>query len=127
VGEAARAEHFLARDAMALAGVTDQIVYLEDGDVVDCSWAATGSSRVTPTASPAGRAPAPHAHSGAAELGPYRHYMQKEIFEQPRAMADTLEGVEGITPELFGDGAYRFGSGALVRHPACGTSYGTLA
>jgi glucosamine--fructose-6-phosphate aminotransferase (isomerizing) len=33
------------------------------------------------------------AHSGAAELGPYRHYMQKEIFEQPRAIADTLEGV----------------------------------
>jgi glucosamine--fructose-6-phosphate aminotransferase (isomerizing) len=44
------------------------------------------------------------AHSGAAELGPYRHYMQKEIFEQPRAIADTLEGVEGIVPELF-DGA----------------------
>jgi glucosamine--fructose-6-phosphate aminotransferase (isomerizing) len=41
------------------------------------------------------------AHSGAAELGPYRHYMQKEIFEQPRAIADTLEGVEGIAPELF--------------------------
>jgi glucosamine--fructose-6-phosphate aminotransferase (isomerizing) len=39
-----------------------------------------------------------HAHSGAAELGPYRHYMQKEIFEQPRAIADTLEGVAGITP-----------------------------
>jgi glucosamine--fructose-6-phosphate aminotransferase (isomerizing) len=47
------------------------------------------------------------AHSGAAELGPYRHYMQKEIFEQPRAIADTLEGVVGIVPELFGDGAYR--------------------
>jgi glucosamine--fructose-6-phosphate aminotransferase (isomerizing) len=47
------------------------------------------------------------AHSGAAELGPYRHYMQKEIFEQPRAIADTLEGVQGIVPqELFGDGAY---------------------
>jgi glucosamine--fructose-6-phosphate aminotransferase (isomerizing) len=41
------------------------------------------------------------AHSGAAELGPYRHYMQKEIFEQPRAIADTLEGVEGIVPDLF--------------------------
>ena len=39
------------------------------------------------------------------ELGPYRHYMQKEIFEQPRAVADTLEGVESITPALFGAGA----------------------
>ena len=45
------------------------------------------------------------AHTGAAELGPYRHYMQKEIFEQPRAIADTLDGVAGIRPELFGDGA----------------------
>src|SRR5690606_16550264 len=65
-----------------------------------------------------------HAHSGAAELGPYRHYMQKEIFEQPRAIGDTLEGVEGITPELFGDGAYRvFKEVDQVLILACGTSY----
>jgi glucosamine--fructose-6-phosphate aminotransferase (isomerizing) len=64
------------------------------------------------------------AHSGAAELGPYRHYMQKEIFEQPRAIADTLEGVQGITPELFGDGAYRtFKEVDSVLILACGTSY----
>jgi glucosamine--fructose-6-phosphate aminotransferase (isomerizing) len=63
------------------------------------------------------------AHSGAAELGPYRHYMQKEIFEQPRALADTLEGVEGISPELFGDGAYRvFKEVDRVLILACGTS-----
>ena len=65
------------------------------------------------------------AHSGAAELGPYRHYMQKEIFEQPRAIADTLEGVAGITPELFGDGALRrvFKEIDSVLILACGTSY----
>jgi glucosamine--fructose-6-phosphate aminotransferase (isomerizing) len=64
------------------------------------------------------------AHSGAAELGPYRHYMQKEIFEQPRAVADTLEGVQGITPELFGDGAHRvFKEVDQVLILACGTSY----
>jgi glucosamine--fructose-6-phosphate aminotransferase (isomerizing) len=64
------------------------------------------------------------AHSGAAELGPYRHYMQKEIFEQPRAIADTLEGIEGITPELFGDGAYSvFKAIDNVLILACGTSY----
>jgi glutamine---fructose-6-phosphate transaminase (isomerizing) len=64
------------------------------------------------------------AHSGAAELGPYRHYMQKEIFEQPRAVADTLEGVQGIVPELFGDGAYRvFKEIDRVLILACGTSY----
>jgi glucosamine--fructose-6-phosphate aminotransferase (isomerizing) len=50
--------------------------------------------------------------------------MQKEIFEQPRAIADTLEGVAGITPELFGDGAHRvFQDIDNVLILACGTSY----
>ena len=116
-------ETFLASDAMALAGVTDQIVYLEEGDVVDIQlgkyWVIDRDhqavTRIVKTV---------HAHSGAAELGPYRHYMQKEIFEQPRAIADTLEGVEGITPELFGDGAYSiFKAIDNVLILACGTSY----
>ena len=116
-------ETFLASDAMALAGVTNQIVYLEEGDVVDIQlgkyWvvdrAHQAVSREVKTV---------NAHSGAAELGPYRHYMQKEIFEQPRAIADTLEGVEGITPELFGDGAYStFKAIDNVLILACGTSY----
>ncbi|MEO8487601.1 MAG: glutamine--fructose-6-phosphate transaminase (isomerizing), partial [Betaproteobacteria bacterium] len=60
----------------------------------------------------------------AAQLGPYRHYMQKEIFEQPRAIADTLEGVEGITPDLFGAHAHRvFRDVDSVLILACGTSY----
>jgi glucosamine--fructose-6-phosphate aminotransferase (isomerizing) len=64
------------------------------------------------------------AHTGAAELGPYRHYMQKEIFEQPRAIADTLEGVEGIVPDLFGtDAAQVFSQIDNVLILACGTSY----
>ncbi|MFM8900195.1 MAG: glutamine--fructose-6-phosphate transaminase (isomerizing), partial [Burkholderiales bacterium] len=64
------------------------------------------------------------AHSGAAELGPYRHYMQKEIFEQPKAIADTLDAVLSITPELFGDGAHRiFKDVDSVLILACGTSY----
>ena len=124
-GEGAR-EHFLASDAMALAGVTDQIVYLEEGDLVDLQlgryWVADRSGRtLAPEQRPVRTV---HAHSGAAELGPYRHYMQKEIFEQPRAIGDTLEGVEGITPELFGDGAYRvFKEVDQVLILACGTSY----
>ena len=65
-----------------------------------------------------------HAHTGAAELGPYRHYMQKEIFEQPRAIADTLEGVEAITPTLFGAEAEAvFQQIDRVLILACGTSY----
>ena len=116
-------EHFLASDAMALAGVTDQIVYLEEGDLVDIQqgkhWVLDAHGR--PVQRPVRTV---QAHSGAAELGPYRHYMQKEIFEQPRAIADTLEGVQGITPELFGDGAYRtFKEVDSVLILACGTSY----
>jgi len=116
-------ETFLASDAMALAGVTDQIVYLEEGDVVDIQlgkyWIVDRAHK--PVQRPVKTV---HAHSGAADLGPYRHYMQKEIFEQPRAIADTLEGVEGITPELFGDGAYStFKAIDKVLVLACGTSY----
>lgn len=125
VGQGA-AEHFLASDAMALAGVTDQIVYLEEGDLVDLQlgryWVLDAAGR----ALSAEQRPVKTvmAHSGAAELGPYRHYMQKEIFEQPRAIGDTLEGLEGITPELFGDGAYRiFKEIDNVLILACGTSY----
>ena len=129
------AEHFLASDAMALAGVTDQIVYLEEGDLVDLQlgryWIVRkDGAALTPEQRPVRTV---LAHSGAAELGPYRHYMQKEIFEQPRAIADTLEGVEGIVPELF-DGAGQHGeTGAAawrvfkeidsVLILACGTSY----
>ena len=128
-------EHFLASDAMALAGVTDQIVYLEEGDLVDLQlgryWiVGKEGAALAPVQRPVRTV---LAHSGAADLGPYRHYMQKEIFEQPRAIADTLEGVEGIVPELF-DGAGLHGEpGAAawrvfkeidnVLILACGTSY----
>ena len=127
-------EHFLASDAMALAGVTDQIVYLEEGDMVDIQlgkyWVMDATRKsLTPAQRPVKTV---LAHSGAAELGPYRHYMQKEIFEQPRAIADTLEGVEGIVPELFdlqmnhapGANAARvFAQIDSVLILACGTSY----
>jgi len=127
VGDATSGEHFLASDAMALAGVTDQIVYLEEGDVVDLQLGKMWISHLNE----AGRFEAVqrpvrtvHAHTGAAELGPYRHYMQKEIFEQPKAIADTLDAVVSITPELFGDGAHRiFKDVDSVLILACGTSY----
>ena len=116
-------ENFLASDAMALAGVTNQIVYLEEGDVVDLQlgkYAVYDRSTKAVTR----EVKTVNAHSGAAELGPYRHYMQKEIFEQPRAIADTLEGVEGITSELFGknaSGTFKEIDRVLIL--ACGTSY----
>jgi glucosamine--fructose-6-phosphate aminotransferase (isomerizing) len=123
-------ENFLASDAMALAGVTNQIVYLAEGDVVDMqldSFQVFDAQhqlvqREVLTV---------NAHSGAAELGPYSHYMQKEIFEQPRAIADTLEGIEGIVPDLFDNPASaQVGQAAKVFEQidsvlilACGTSY----
>ncbi len=124
---AGASENFLASDAMALAGVTDQIVYLEEGDVVDLQlgkyWISHADAkgdfrRVERSVRTV------VAHTGAAELGPYRHYMQKEIFEQPKAIADTLDAVHGVSPELFGDGAYRvFKEIDSVLILACGTSF----
>ncbi|MBL0421666.1 glutamine--fructose-6-phosphate transaminase (isomerizing) [Ramlibacter sp. AW1] len=124
-------EHYLASDAMALAGVTDQIVYLEEGDLVDLQL-----GRYWVVDRQGDRADRPvrtvQAHSGAAELGPYRHYMQKEIFEQPRAIADTLDGIQAVVPELFeasgnhpaGEGAHHvFKQIESVLILACGTSY----
>ena len=116
-------ENFLASDAMALAGVTDQIVYLEEGDLIDIQL---GKYWILDKAQKAVQRDVKTvlAHSGAAELGPYRHYMQKEIFEQPSAIANTLEGVEGITPELFGDRAASvFKDIDSVLILACGTSF----
>jgi glutamine---fructose-6-phosphate transaminase (isomerizing) len=120
-------ETFLASDAMALAGVTDKIVYLEEGDVVDVQM---GKHWIVGKQPDGNRRPVDRpvrvvqAHSGAADLGPYRHYMQKEIFEQPKAIADTLDAVAGISPELFGDGAYSaFKAIDQVLILACGTSY----
>jgi glutamine---fructose-6-phosphate transaminase (isomerizing) len=116
-------EHFLASDALALAGTTDRIAYLEEGDVAEIS---RDSFRVIDAAGrEAKREVATVKASGtAAELGPYRHYMQKEIFEQPRAVADTLEGIEGVSPELFQDPAgksLRKAKSVLIL--ACGTSF----
>ena len=118
--------NFIASDAMALAGVTDRIIFVEDGDVADVTtekvaiYAHEGKDyRLVER-----RVMKVQAYSGAAELGPYRHYMQKEIFEQPRAFGDTLEGVEGITPTLFGKNAeVVFKDVNRVLIIACGTSF----
>jgi glucosamine--fructose-6-phosphate aminotransferase (isomerizing) len=116
-------ENFLASDAMALAGTTPRMVYLNEGDVVDVQrdrvWivdrngqAAQRPERLV------------EAYTGAVELGPYRHFMQKEIFEQPRALADTLDEVQTISPALFGERAdLIFPAVDRLLILACGTSY----
>ena len=114
---------YLASDALALAGTTDQIAYLKEGDVVSIDLA--GYEIVDASGKPAPReVQTVRAEGGQAELGGYQHYMQKEIFEQPRAVADTLEGLEALSPALFGNGAenvFANASSALIL--ACGTSY----
>ncbi|MGZ3237615.1 MAG: glutamine--fructose-6-phosphate transaminase (isomerizing), partial [Burkholderiaceae bacterium] len=85
-----KGENFLASDALAIAGTTDQIIYLEEGDVVDLQlqrvWIVDANGKPVQR-----EVRTVHAHTGAAELGPYRHFMQKEIFEQPTAVANTLD------------------------------------
>ena len=119
-------ENFAASDASALLQVTRRIVYLEEGDVVELT---TGGYRILDeTGAKAQRSVHDSKLSAdAVELGPYRHYMQKEIFEQPGAVAATLEmvvGASSIVPQLFGAEAeqvLRSVNSALVL--ACGTSY----
>ena len=116
-------ENFLASDAMALAGVTDRFIYLEEGDVADLQlgrvWVVDRHGH--PVQRPVRTQ---SAFSSSVELGPYRHYMQKEIFEQPKAIADTLDQAIALDPLLFGEGADMvLASIDRVLVLACGTSY----
>jgi glucosamine--fructose-6-phosphate aminotransferase (isomerizing) len=118
--------HYLASDALALAGAADRVAYLEEGDLVDlrCDahtvYAAADGHGAVVTRELRGL----EAQVAAADLGPYQHFMQKEIFEQPRAVADTLDGVGGLGPDLFGGAAPALLPGIQrVLILACGTSY----
>ncbi|MGN6315477.1 glutamine--fructose-6-phosphate transaminase (isomerizing) [Trinickia sp.] len=118
-----RGENFLASDALALAGSTEQFMFLEEGDVCELTQAGVrisdrdgnGVEREVRTV---------HAYGGAVELGPYRHFMQKEIFEQPRAITDTLPVGDTLEPTLFGEAAAAaFDEIDSILILACGTSY----
>jgi glucosamine--fructose-6-phosphate aminotransferase (isomerizing) len=119
-------ENFAASDASALVQVTRRIVYLEDGD---CAEIRPGSHRI---ADAGGAAVERKEHlselsDDAVALGPYQHYMQKEIHEQPGAIANTLEVVTGassLQAGLFGSEAETILRDASSIHiVACGTSY----
>ncbi|MEK6319227.1 MAG: glutamine--fructose-6-phosphate transaminase (isomerizing) [Burkholderia gladioli] len=116
-------ENFLASDALALAGSTDRYTFLEEGDV--CELSLDGVKIVDRNGARAEREiRVVSAYGGAVELGPYRHFMQKEIFEQPRAIGDTIPPVEAFEPSLFGDdaaAAFKEIDSLLIL--ACGTSY----
>ncbi|SAK93074.1 glucosamine--fructose-6-phosphate aminotransferase [Caballeronia hypogeia] len=116
-------ENFLASDALALAGSTDRFAFLEEGDVVEI--ALDGVKIVDRDGVPAEReVRVVTAYGGAVELGPYRHFMQKEIFEQPRAITDTIPQAERFDPSLFGANAGEVFAGIdSILILACGTSY----
>ena len=120
-------ENFVASDAMAVGGITERIVYIAEGDVVDVrpdAWHVYERTEEGDFREAERAVQVVHAYAGAVELGPYRHFMQKEIFEQPRAVSDTLEGVEAIAPTLFGvDAEEVFGDTRRLLFLACGTSY----
>jgi glutamine---fructose-6-phosphate transaminase (isomerizing) len=119
-------EQFCASDASALLQVTKRMVYLEEGDVVDLR---RDGYRITDRDGGEVARPVHESQlsADAVELGPYEHYMQKEIFEQPGAVAATLEmvvGAQSIVPQLFGAEAESVLSGVnAVTILACGTSY----
>ena len=119
-------ENFVASDINALLPVTREYQVLENGDVADIRGteclirdrAGEIAVRTVHTSTQSG---------DSAELGEYRHFMQKEIHEQPRAVADTLEGRllgDYVLEESFGSRAQEiFDATRHVQIIACGTSY----
>ncbi|GAB7127012.1 glutamine--fructose-6-phosphate transaminase (isomerizing) [Silvimonas sp. JCM 19000] len=118
-------EQFFASDISALLPVTQRMVYLEDGDIAELQrkevrvFDADGQPVSRPSRTV-------DVSADAADLGHFRHYMQKEIFEQPTAIANTLQRVLelGCKPALFGPEADAlFARAPAVRIVACGSSY----
>jgi glucosamine--fructose-6-phosphate aminotransferase (isomerizing) len=119
-------EHFIASDMSALLQVTQKVVYLEEGDVVELGLSdyrifdVTGK-KVNRTVNIS------ELSNESVELGEYQHYMQKEIHEQPQALADTLEAVcnsQSLIPGLFGAEATKaFDETDRILILACGTSH----
>ncbi|NRP11098.1 MULTISPECIES: glutamine--fructose-6-phosphate transaminase (isomerizing) [unclassified Marinobacterium] len=119
-------ENFIASDQLALLPVTDRFMFLEDGDIGCLTrdeirvWDATGQS--------VERAVSRYEHSAsAAEKGEFKHFMMKEIYEQPTVMADVLEGRltgDRLLEQCFGaEAAELFDNTKQVLILACGTSY----
>jgi glucosamine--fructose-6-phosphate aminotransferase (isomerizing) len=119
-------EHFIASDVLALLPVTRKFIFLADGDVADITRDKISiyNSRREPVERPISVSEA--AHDVADKTG-YRHYMLKEIFEQPKAVAETLEGriIDGLVDETaFGNNAGTiFDDVEALKIVACGTSY----
>jgi glucosamine--fructose-6-phosphate aminotransferase (isomerizing) len=119
-------ENFIASDVSAILQATRRVIFLDEGDTAELT---RDSVRVFDAD---GTEVEREVHVSdvslaSLELGPYRHFMQKEIHEQPRAIADTIEAIiddMGFSPELFGKDAEGVLAGVEgVQILACGTSY----
>jgi len=119
-------EYFIASDVAALISVTQRVIFLEDGDIVDLQ---RNSMTITDMAANPVERPehVSKLQADAVERGEYRHYMHKEIFEQPQAIIDTLEGRihnGRVLEAAFGPNAGElFSQIEAVQIIACGTSY----
>ncbi|KRG71629.1 glutamine--fructose-6-phosphate transaminase (isomerizing) [Pseudoxanthomonas dokdonensis] len=118
-------ENFVASDVSAILQATRQVMFLEEGDTAELS--RDGVRIFDGNDEPVERELHQSDVSLASlELGPYRHFMQKEIHEQPRALGDTIEAAMdvGFDAALFGDNAGEILKGISgVQILACGTSY----
>ena len=114
--------HYLSSDALALAGKAKTMVYLEEGDLVTLTvngftvWDQVGQAIEREVK------PMP-VQAQAVELGPYQHFMQKEIFEQARAVSDTIANIDELSPALFAADSKEWQEFDQVLILACGTSY----
>ena len=112
----------MASDALALAGRASSMMYLEDDDIViltaDSAQVIDQSGKTVQRE----RKPMP-TQAESVDLGPYQHYMQKEIFEQPRAIGDTLANIASFGPELFNANPDDWQKFDQILILACGTSY----
>jgi glucosamine--fructose-6-phosphate aminotransferase (isomerizing) len=115
-------ENFLASDALALAGRAQEMMYLEEGDVAVLQADSVHIIDQSGNVVQRDRKAMP-AQADSVDLGPYQHYMQKEIFEQPRAIGDTLANIASFGPELFGANAEDWKAFDQILILACGTSY----
>ncbi|WP_269531733.1 glutamine--fructose-6-phosphate transaminase (isomerizing) [Chitinimonas sp. BJYL2] len=118
-------EHFIASDVSAVLSATRRVMFLEEGDVA--ALRCDSLTVLDAQGQPAARAiHISDVSLASLELGPYSHFMQKEIHEQPKALADTIEQVleQGFSPALFGDvDGTQLAGVTGVQIIACGTSF----
>jgi glucosamine--fructose-6-phosphate aminotransferase (isomerizing) len=115
-------ENFLASDALALAGRAHSMLYLEEGDIAVLKADSVDILDQSGEVVQRDQKPMP-TQAESVDLGPYQHYMQKEIFEQPRAIGDTLANIAAFGPELFEANLEDWKKFDQILILACGTSY----